>query len=71
MGDGSQMEIFHGIDLKDGFFAISVDEKLSKLFGFIYGDRRYRWNRLPQRRKWSSILFQERVAEIVRGIPWL
>ena len=56
---------FMEIDLKDGFFGISVDEKLSKLFGFTYGDRRYRWNRLPQGWKWSSILFHERVAKIV------
>ena len=59
------------IDLKDGFFGISVDEKLWRLFGFTYGDRRYRWNRLPQGWKWSSILFHERVAEIVQGIPCL
>ena len=30
-----------------------------------------RWNRLPQGWKWSSILFHERVAEIVQGIPCL
>ena len=59
------------IDLKDGFFGISLDEKLSRLFCFTYGDQRYRWNRLPQGWKWSSILFHERVAEIVQGIPCL
>ena len=59
------------VDLKDGFFGISVDEKLSKLLRFTCGDRRYRWNRLPQGGKRSMILFHERVAEIVRGIPCL
>ena len=59
---------FMEIDLKDGLFGIFVDEKLSRLFGFTYGDRRYRWNRLPQGWKWSMILFHERVAEIVRDI---
>ena len=59
---------FMEIDLKYGFFGISVDEKLSGLFGFTYGDRRHRWNRLPQGWKWSMILFHERVAGIVRGI---
>ena len=66
-----EWKYFMEIDLKDGFFGISVDERLSKLFGFTYGDRRYRWNRLPQGWKWSSILFHERVAEIVQGIPCL
>ena len=46
---------FMEIDLKDGFFGVSVDEKLSKLFGFTYGDRRYRWNRLPQ--GWNGVVF--------------
>ena len=62
---------FMEIDLKDGFFGISVDEKLSKLFGFTYGARRYRWNRLPQGWKWSMVLFHERAAEIVQGIRCL
>ena len=56
------------IDLKDGFFGIPVDETLSRLFGFSYGSDRFRWCRLPQGWKWSSILFCERVAEILRGI---
>ena len=59
------------IDLKDRFFEISVDERLLRLFGFTYGDRRYRWNRLPQGWKWSMVLFHERVAEIVRGVRCL
>ena len=59
------------IDLKDGFFGISVDEKLSRLFGFTYGNRRYLWNRLPQGWKWSMILFHECVSEIFRGIRCL
>ena len=50
---------FMEIDLKDVFFGISVDKILSRLFGFTYGDRRYRWNRLPQGWKWSSILFHK------------
>ena len=58
---------FMEIDLKDGFFGISVDTPLSKLFGSTYGDRRYRWNRLPQGWKWSMILFHECVAEIAKG----
>ena len=59
------------IDLKNGFLGISVDEKLSRLFGFTYGDKRYLWNRLPQGWKWSMVLFHERVAEIVKGIRCL
>ena len=59
------------IDLKDGFFGILVDEELSKLFGFTFGVKRFRWNRLPQGWKWSMVLFHERVAEIVQGIPCL
>ena len=58
-------------DLKDGFFGISVDEELSRLFGFTYGSKRFRWNRLPQGWKWSMVLFHERVAEIVQNIPVL
>ena len=34
-----EWKYFMEIDLKDGFFGISVDERLSKLFGFTYGDR--------------------------------
>ena len=59
------------IDLKDRFFGILVDEKLSKLYGFTYGDRRYWWNLLPQGWKWSMILFHEPVVETVRGISCL
>ena len=59
------------IDLKDGFLGISFDQELSKLFEFTYGDRIYRWNRLPQGCKCSMILFHERVVEIVRGIRCL
>lgn len=59
------------IDLKDGFFRILVDETLSKLFGFAYVVKRYRWNRLPQEWKWSMVLFHERVAEIVSDLPCL
>ena len=39
------------------------------LFGFSYGTRRYRWGRLPQGWKWSSVLFHERIAEILDGLP--
>ena len=56
------------IDLKDGFFGVSVDDTLSRLFGFTFGDRRFRWVRLPQGWLWSSVLFGERIAEIIRGI---
>ena len=63
-----EWKFFAKIDLKDGFFGIPVDENLSKLFGFTYGSKRYRWNRLPQGWKWSSILFCDRVAEILDGI---
>ena len=71
MGNEPKIQVFHGNKSERCFFCISVDEKLSRLFGFTYGDRRYRWNRLPQGWKWSSILFHERVAEIVQGIPCL
>ena len=56
------------IDLKDGFFGIPVDDTLSRLFGFTFGDKRFRWCRLPQGWKWSSILFCERIAEILQDI---
>ena len=56
------------IDLKDGFFSIPIDDKLSKLFGFTYGVKRFRWGRLPQGWKWSSVLFHERIAEILDGL---
>ena len=56
------------IDLKDGFFGIPVEDKLSKLFGFTYGNRRFRWIRLPQGWMWSPVLFGERIAEILRGL---
>ena len=59
------------IDLKDRFLGISVDKKLSELFEFTHGDRRYQWNSLPQGWKWSMILLHEAVAEIVQGIPCL
>ena len=60
---------FVEIDLKDGFFGIPVEKSLSMLFGFTYGTRRYRWKRLPQGWKWSSVLFHERIAEILDGLP--
>ena len=66
-----EWKYFMEIDLKDGFFGISVDEELSRLFGFTYGSKRFRWNRLPQGWKWSMVLFHERVAEIVQNIPVL
>ena len=56
------------IDLKDGFFGIPVEDKLSKLFGFTYGNRRFRWIRLPQGWMWSPVLFGERIAEILQGL---
>ena len=62
---------FMEIDLKDGFFGISIDQQLSKLLEFTYGNRIYRWNRLPQEWKWSMILLYERVVEIVRCIRCL
>ena len=64
----SEWRYFMEIDLKDGFFGIPIDEQLSKLFGFTYGVRRFCWGRLPQGWKWSSVLFGERVAEILWGI---
>ena len=63
-----EWKYFMKIDLKDGFFGIPVDDELSRLFGFSYGTRRFCWKRLPQGWKWSSVLFCERVAEILRGI---
>ena len=60
---------FMEIDLKDGFFGIPVDESLSRLFGFTFGSDRYVWLRLPQGWMWSSVLFGERVHEILTGIP--
>ena len=56
------------IDLKDGFFGVPVDETLSRLFGFTYGTQRFIWVRLPQGWKWSSLLFGERIAEILKGL---
>ena len=63
-----EWKFYMKIDLKDGFFGIPVDLKLSRLFGFTYGSKRYRWVRLPQGWKWSSILFCERIAEILEGV---
>lgn len=59
------------IDLKDGFFRISMDEKLSRLSGFTYGNKSCQWNRLPQGWKWNIILFCECMAEIIREISSL
>ena len=59
---------FCKIDLKDGFFGVPVDEELSKLFGFSFGVRKFRWVRLPQGWKWSSVFFGERVAEILKDV---
>ena len=59
---------FMKIDLKDGFFGIPVDETLSRLFGFMYGSRRFVWVRLPQGWLWSSVFFCERIAEILKGL---
>jgi len=56
------------IDLKDGFFGVPVDTQLQKLFAFSWGDRRYCWRRLPQGWTWSSVLFAEQVAEVVREV---
>ncbi len=56
------------IDLKDGFCGIPVDKELSKLFGLSYGTDRYVWVRLPQGWMWSSVLFGERIHEILNGI---
>ena len=67
----SQVETFHENRPQRQFFGISVDEKPSRLLGFTYGERRYRWNRLPQGWKWSMIIFYERIAEIVNGISCL
>ena len=48
MGIEAKWNYYMEIDLKDGFFGIPVDEKLSRLFGFTYGLRRFVWVRLPQ-----------------------
>ena len=58
---------FMEIDLKDGFFGIPVDEELSALFGFTFETRRFVWIKLPQGWKWSSVLFGEWIAWILRG----
>ena len=58
------------IDLKDGFFCIPIHEDLTWLFGFTYGDRRFFWLRLPQGSKWSSVLFCERIAKILKGMTY-
>ena len=63
-----EWRFFMEIDLKDGFFGIPVDEELSRLFGFTYGTQRFIWVRLPQGWKWSSVLFGERIAEILKGL---
>ena len=60
---------FVEIDLKDGFFGIPVEKTLSMFFGFSYGTRRYRWGCLPQGWKWSSVLFHERIAKVLDGLP--
>ena len=39
MGDEARMKILHKNRFERYFFGISGDEKLSKLFGFTYGDR--------------------------------
>ena len=56
------------IDLKDGFFGIPVEDKLSKIFGFTFRNRRFRWVRLPQGWIWSPIFFGERIAAILQGL---
>ena len=61
---------FVEIDFKDGFFGIPVEKTLSMLFGFSYGTRRYRLGGLPQGWKWSSVLFHERIAEILDGLSY-
>ena len=63
-----EWKFFMEIDLKDGFFSIPIHEDLTWLFGFTYGDRRFFWLRLPQGWKWSSVLFCERIAEILKGM---
>ena len=65
----SSWRYFMEIDLKDGFFNLPIDRDLSKLFGFTFGQKRYAWIRLPQGWKWSSPIFCERIAEILKGIP--
>ena len=69
--EASEWKYFMEIDLKDGFFGISLDEMLSRLFGFTYESRRFWWNKLPQGWKWSMVLVHERVAKIVQNIPVL
>jgi len=56
------------LDLKDGFFGVPVDTRLQRLFAFSWQDRRFCWQRLPQGWTWSSVLFGERIAEVVAGI---
>lgn len=56
------------LDLKDGFFGVPVDATLQRLFAFTWQDRRFCWQRLPQGWTWSSVLFGERIAEVVEGI---
>jgi len=59
---------FSKLDLKDGFFGIPVDPRLQRLFAFSWQDCRFCWQRLPQGWTWSSVLFGERIAEVVEGI---
>lgn len=66
-----EWQYFMEMDLKDGFFSIPVEDKLARLFGFSYGVKQYRWGRLPQGWKWSSVLFHERIVEILDGLPCL
>lgn len=58
---------FVEINLKDGFFEIPIEKSLSMLFGFTYCTRRYRWVRLPQGWKWSSVLLHKRIC---RDFGW-
>ena len=65
---GPHWKYFAKLDLKDGFYGIPVASELQPSFAFTWQDRRYAWRRLPMGWTWSSILFAERVAEIVEGL---
>ena len=65
----AKARVFSKVDLKSGFWHVTLDEESSKLTTFQTPFGRYRWCRLPFGTCVSSEIFQKRLLQALEGLP--
>lgn len=57
------------VDLSNGFWSIILDENSQYKTCFMLDGKGYRWKRLPQGLSNAPTAFQERMEEVLKGLP--